>query len=62
MFKLNWIQFHWDISIEENSSDEYILEVGLEYLDGYCSSTANKYDIKIGGVNKLVPSLGNKSR
>ena len=39
-----------------------MLEVGLEYLDGYCSSTANKYDIKIGGVNKLVPSLGNKSR
>ena len=27
----------------------------------YCRSIATKYDIKIGGVNKLVPNLGNKS-
>ena len=26
------------------------------------SNTTNKYDIKIGGVNKLVPNLGNKSQ
>ena len=30
-------------------------------LSNYCSNIANKYGIKIGGVNKLVPSLGNKS-
>ena len=28
----------------------------------YCSSIANKYNIKIGGVNKTVPNLGNKSK
>ena len=73
-------------SVEENSSDGYILEVELEYSDklhelhndyslapekleishnmlsNYCSSIGNKYDIKIGGVNKLVPNLSNKSK
>ena len=73
-------------SIGENSSDGYILEVDLEYVDelhelhndyplaseklkishnmllNYRSSIANKYDIKNGGVNKLVPNLGNKSK
>ena len=28
----------------------------------YCSNIANEYEIKIGGVNKLVPNLGNKSK
>ena len=31
-------------------------------LSNYCSSIANKYDIKIGGVNKLVPNLDNESK
>ena len=31
-------------------------------LLNYCSSIENKYDIKIGGVNKLVPNLGNKRK
>ena len=31
-------------------------------LSKYCSNIANKYGIKIGGVNKLVPNLGNKSK
>ena len=31
-------------------------------LSNYCSRIANKYDIKIGGVLKLVPNLGNKSQ
>ena len=31
-------------------------------LSNYGSSIANKYGIKIGGVNKLFPNLGNKSR
>ena len=29
-------------------------------LSKYCSSVANKYGIKIGGVNKLFPNLDNK--
>ena len=28
----------------------------------YCSDIANKYGIKIGEVNKLVPNLGNKEK
>ena len=31
-------------------------------LSNYCSSIAKKYDIKLGGVNKLVSNLGNKSK
>ena len=31
-------------------------------LSKYCSNIANKYGIKIDGVNKLVPNLGNESR
>ena len=31
-------------------------------LSQYCSSIANKYSIKIGGVKKLIPNLGIKSK
>ena len=31
-------------------------------MSDYCSSIANKYGIRIGGINKLVPNLGNKSK
>ena len=31
-------------------------------LSNYCFNSANEYEIKIGGVNKLVPNLGNKSK
>ena len=38
------------------------LEITQNMLSKYCSDIANKYGIKIGGVNKLVPNLGNKSK
>ena len=31
-------------------------------LSNYCSNIANDYGTKIGGVDKLVPNLGNKSK
>ena len=31
-------------------------------LPKYCLTIANKYGIRIGRVNKLVPNLGNKSK
>ena len=31
-------------------------------LSQYCSDIAQKCGIKVGGVNKLVPNLGNKSK
>ena len=31
-------------------------------LSNYWGSTADKYDIKVGGINKLVPNLGSKSK
>ena len=37
------------------------LEISQNMLSNYCFST-NEYGIKIGGVNKLVPNLGNKSK
>ena len=38
------------------------LEISHDMLSKYCSNIAIKYDIKIGGINKLVPNLGNKSK
>ena len=36
------------------------LEISQDMLSKYCSGIADKCGIKIGGVNKLVPNLGNK--
>ena len=36
------------------------LEISM--LSNYCSNIVNEYGIKTGGVNKLVPNLGNKSK
>ena len=36
------------------------LEISYNMLSNYCSNIENKYDIKTGGVNKLVPNLNNK--
>ena len=38
------------------------LEISQEMLSKHCSDIADKYGIKIGGANKLVPNLGNKKR
>ena len=38
------------------------LEISHNMLSNYYSNSSNKYGIKIGGVNKLVPNLGNKSK
>ena len=38
------------------------LEISCDMLSKYYSNIADKYGIKIGGVNKLVSNLGNKSR
>ena len=38
------------------------LEITHDTLSKYCSSIPNKYNVEIGGVNKLVPNLGNKSK
>ena len=31
-------------------------------LLNYCSNITNKYGIKIGGVNTLIPNLGTKTK
>ena len=36
------------------------LEISSNMLSKYCSDIADKYGIKIGGVNKLVPNLRDK--
>ena len=38
------------------------LEISHSMLSNYCSNIANKYEIKISRVNKLVPNLSNKSK
>ena len=37
-------------------------KISQDMLPKYCSDIADKYGIKIGGVNKLVPNLGNKKK
>ena len=37
-------------------------EISHNLMSIYCSNIANEYGIKIGGVNKLIPNLGNKSK
>ena len=38
------------------------LEITQNMLSEYCSNITNEYGIKIGGVNKLVPNLGSKTK
>ena len=38
------------------------LGISHNMLSKYCNNIANKYGIKIVGVNKLVPTLGTKSK
>ena len=44
-------------SISENSP---IVKISSDMLSKYCSDIANKYGIKVGGVNKLVQNLRDK--
>ena len=30
-------------------------------LSNYCKKTADKYEIKVGDIKKLIPNLGNKT-
>ena len=38
------------------------LEISHDILWNYFINIANKYNIKIGALHKLVPNLGNKSK
>ena len=38
------------------------LEISQNMLSNYCFNIGDKYRIKIGGVNKLFPNLGNKRK
>ena len=38
------------------------LEITYDKVSDYCKKIADKYGIKVGGVKKLVPNLGNKSK
>ena len=38
------------------------LVISQNMLSNYCKNIADKYDIKSGGVDKLIPNLGNKSK
>ena len=35
------------------------LAVSRDMLSKYCKNIADKYDIKVGGVKKIIPNLGN---
>ena len=37
-------------------------EISQNMLSNYCSNIGSEYGTKIGGVNKLVTNLGNKSK
>ena len=37
------------------------LEISYDMSSDYCKKIANEYEIKVGGVKKLIPTLGNKT-
>ena len=37
------------------------LAVSCDMLSKYCKKIADKYEIKVGDVKKLIPNLGNKT-
>ena len=37
------------------------LPVSSDMLSNYCKKNADKYEIKVGDVKKLIPNLGNKT-
>ena len=37
------------------------LAVSSDMLSKYCMKTADKYEIKVGDIKKLIPNLGNKT-
>ena len=37
------------------------LAVSSDMLSNYCKKIANKYEIKVGDVKKLIPNIGNKT-
>ena len=37
-------------------------EITYDMLSDYCKKIAHKYGIKVSGVKKLVPNLGNKTK
>ena len=38
------------------------LEITYDMLSDYCKKIAHKYGVKVRGVKKLVPNLGNKTK
>ena len=38
------------------------LAISYEMLSDYCNEIADKYEIKVGDVKKLIPNLGNKTK
>ena len=38
------------------------LTVNNDILSNYCKSIADKYDIKVADIKKLIPNLGNKTK
>ena len=38
------------------------LTVTNDILSNYCKTIADKYDIKVGDIKKLIPNLGNKNK
>ena len=37
-------------------------KISQNILSNYCCDVSNKYDLKIGGLNKLVPNVANKNK
>ena len=50
-------ELHNDYSLDPEK-----LEINNDMLSKYCRDIAKKYGVKVDGVNKLVPNLGNKSK
>ena len=58
------VDFEYCKELHDSHSDYPLapekVEINSNMFSKYCSDIANKYGIKVGGVNKLVPNLGDK--
>ena len=67
----NWIRYFVEVDLDypdelHELHNDYLLvpeklAVSSDILSKYCKKIADKYEIKVGDVKKLIPNLGNKT-
>ena len=56
------LKHYWELHDLHNDYPFYPEKIGISYdmLSSYCKDIADCYDIRVGGVKKLIPNLSDK--